>query len=222
VRRTPILALAGAGALAVPPAAQAGVISTDLPCYVERQAATASLTGFTPNVDVQIEGDQVQAAGVTDATGSLSLTFRAPLRSSSRPGSDRIVLTASELSGPAPQPPASVRFRVASFAFATSTGTRSPTATRTWTFSGFQPGKPIYGHFRFRGRTRANYRFGVATAPCGELRRRAPGFPVRGRVEEGTWRVQVDQRPTYSRSTSPKLAVNTRIFTRFVPRAVGL
>ncbi len=224
MRRTPIIALLGAGlgALAVPAAATAGTVATELPCYVERQPARVVLTGFTPNVTVQVEGDQIVATGVTDAAGNATLPFTAPLRRTARPGSSEVVLTARELTGPAPQPPATVAFRVATFGFATNAGTTSPKAIRTWTFSGFQPGKPIYGHFRFKGRTRANFRFGVAEGPCGELRKRAPGFPVRGRVPSGTWRVQIDQRRTYARSTTPKLATTTTIFTRSVPRAVGL
>ena len=222
MRLTPILALVGTGVLAVPAGARAGVVTTDMPCYIERQPGTATLTGFTPNVDVEIQGDQIYAAGLTDASGTLSLPFTAPLRETSKPGSDRVVLTARELTGLAPQPAVRAAFRVTSLSFATSGGTRSPKAVRTWTFSGFKPGKPIYGHFRFAGRTRANHRFGVATAPCGELRRRAPAFPVRGRVSPGTWRVQVDQRPTYARSTSPRLATSITIFTRAAPRAISL
>jgi hypothetical protein len=224
VRRTAISVLLGVGTslLAVPAAAEARAVITDLPCYLERRPATATLTGFTPNVDVQIRGDQIQAAGVTDATGSLALAFAAPSRGTARPGSTKVTLTATELTGPARSQRATVAFRVATFGFATSGGTTSPKARRTWSFSGFRPGRPIYGHFRFKGRTRANFRFGVASGPCGELRKRAPGFPVRGRLDAGTWRVQVDQKPTYSRSTTPKLATNTTIVTRFVPRAVGL
>jgi len=222
LRRTPTLPLAAAGLLVLPAAAHAGIVATDLPCYVERQPGTAVLTGFTPNVDVAIEGDQISAAGVTDAAGALTLPFAAPRRKTSSPGSDRVVLTARERTGPAPRPPVRVAFRVTSLSFATTGGTRSPKAVRTWTFSGFQPGKPIYGHFRHKGRTRANHRFGIATAPCGELRRRAPAFPVRGPVAPGTWRVQVDQRRFYSRSASPRLATAIRIFTRVAPRAVTL
>jgi len=193
-----------------------------MPCYVEGQPAAALLTGFTPNVDVAVEGEQIFASGITDAAGAVTLRFTAPLRETSRPGSDRVVLTATELTGPAPQPPVRAAFRVTSLSFATTGGTRSPKAVRTWTFSGFQPGKPIYGHFRHKGRTRANHRFGIATAPCGELRRRAPAFPVRGPVAPGTWRVQVDQRRFYSRRSSPRLATAIRIFTRAAPRALSL
>jgi hypothetical protein len=220
LRLTPIVVLASTGLLVLPAAARAGVVTTDLPCYVERQPGSATLTGFTPGADVELLGDQIYAAGRTDAAGALTLRFIAPLRATDQPGSDRVVLTAKELTGPAPQPPVTAAFRVTTLSFATSGGTRSPKAMRTWTFSGFRPGRPIYGHFRFAGRTRANHRFGVATAPCGELRRRAPAFPVRGRVDPGTWRVQVDQRRTYARSTSPQLATTVKIFTRFAPRAV--
>ena len=223
MRRIPIVTVSAAAAvLAAPAAAEAGHVATDMPCYLERQAARVLLTGFTPNVDVVVEGDQVFASGVTDAAGGLVLPFSAPLRETSQPGSERIVLTATELTGPAPQPPVRAAFRVTTLSFA-SKGSRSPTAIRTWTFSGFRPGKPIYGHFRYKGRTRANHRFGVATAPCGELRRRAPAFPVRGgRVPVGTWRVQVDQRRFYAAGTVPRLATNTTVFTRAAPKAITL
>ncbi len=221
MRRIPIVTASAAAILATPPAAQAGTVATDMPCYREGQAARALLTGFTPGAVVRITGHDVVAEGVTDAAGSLVLPFVAPLRTPSRPGSLRIELTARELTGPAPQPPATAAFRVTTLSFA-NRGPRSPTAIRTWTFSGFQPGKPIYGHFRFRGRTRSNHRFGVATAPCGELRRRAPAFPVRGRVSPGTWRIQVDQRRFYAASTVPRLATKTTVFTGVAPRAVRI
>jgi hypothetical protein len=220
LRLTPILVLLSSGLLVVPAAARAGGVATDMPCYVEGQPGSATLTGFTPGADVEVRGDQIYAAGRTDAAGALTLPFTAPLRATDQPGSDRVVLTVKELTGPAPQPPVTAAFRVTTLSFATTGGTRSPKAMRTWTFSGFRPGKPVYGHFRFGGRTRANHRFGVATAPCGELRRRAPAFPIRGQVSPGTWRVQVDQRPTYARTTSPRLATSVTIFTRFEPRAV--
>ncbi len=220
MRPTAILVLLSSGLLASPAAAGANHLATDMPCYVERQPASATLTGFTPGADVELQGDQIYAAGRTDAAGALTLPFTAPLRATDQPGSDRVVLTAKELTGAARRPPVTVAFRVTTLSFATSGGTRSPKAMRTWTFSGFEPGKPVYGHFRFAGRTRANHRFGVATAPCGELRRRAPAFPIRGRVDPGTWRVQVDQRPTYARTTTPRLVTSVRIFTRFAPRAV--
>jgi hypothetical protein len=220
LRLTPILVLLSSGLLVVPAAARAGAVATDMPCYVEGQPGSATLTGFTPGADVEVRGDQIYAAGRTDAAGALTLPFTAPLRATDQPGSDRVVLTVKELTGPAPQPPVTAAFRVTTLSFATTGGTRSPKAMRTWTFSGFRPGKPVYGHFRFGGRTRANHRFGVATAPCGELRRRAPAFPIRGPVSPGTWRVQVDQRPTYARTTSPRLATTVKIFTRFAPRAV--
>ena len=125
MRLTSIVVLASTGLLAVPGAARAGVLTTDLPCYLERQPATATLTGFTPNVDVEVQGDQIYAAGLTDAAGTLTLRFTAPLRETAEPGSDRVVLTARELTGPAPQPAVRAAFRVTTMAFATTGGTRS-------------------------------------------------------------------------------------------------
>ena len=105
---------------------------------------------------------------------------------------------------------------VANAVFSTSTGFKSPQAKRTWKFSGlFQnPGKPIYGHFRFGGKTRANYRFGKPTGPCGLLSKRAPGIPARSRA--GTWTIQIDQNRAYK--PNEKVALKVTSFVSLVPR----
>ncbi len=106
--------------------------------------------------------------------------------------------------------------QVATFSFATSTGVKAPSALRSWTFSGFiqKPGKPIYGHFRHGGKTYANYRFGVPKGPCGTLKKRAPGIPVR-RAKSGTWKVQIDYEKSFKAKASPRLTSSTTVFTTF-------
>lgn len=219
MRSTPAAAVVLA-VLTLPAAASAGTLTLDA-CYIETQPAQAILSGFTPNVPIAIEADQVFTSGMTDATGSATLPFKAPIYSTITPGSKQFTMTATEGGGstPAVQPPVTRNFRVANFAFATSTGTRSPKAKRTWSFSGFRPGRAIYAHFRLRGRTVANFRFGVAKGPCGEYKRKAPGIPVKGRVRAGTYTVQVDQAKTYKRSTRPALTAKTTVFTVFRSRS---
>ena len=113
-------------------------------------------------------------------------------------------------------------FGVAPFAFSTDTGAKSPKSKRSWYFSGFATGKPIYAHFRFGGRTQGTYRFGLAAGPCGEYKRRAPGIAVSGKVRAGKWTIQVDQRKAYKSTTKPQLKDTTIVFTTFKLRATSL
>ncbi|MCW3039134.1 MAG: hypothetical protein JWM31_1039 [Solirubrobacterales bacterium] len=208
------LLLTGAGtAVAAPAGVQAATVTVNLPCQVATFGLTAQLSGFTPNSTISVTGDGIFESATADATGSAQVQFTAPNLGSIDPKSKQYNLVASD---DAPTPiRASGKFRSTNFAFGTTGGTKSPKATRSWRFSGLTPGKTIYGHFRFGGRTRANYRFGVAKAPCGELTVLAPGIPVTGRVNTGKWNVQVDQKKVYSRTTKPRLTGSTTVFTTF-------
>lgn len=213
-RSTPrALALATAlvAGAAVPAAAQAASVTVNLPCQVASFGLTASLSGFTPNSTVSVTGDGIFESVVADATGSASVAFTAPGLGSFAPKSKQFILTASDSATVR----ASTTFRSANFAFGTTGGSRPPKAKRSWKFSGLTPGRPIYGHFRFRGVTRANHRFGIAKAPCGELSVLAPGIPVKGRVNTGRWTVQIDQKKIYNRTTKPRLTGSTTVFTTF-------
>jgi hypothetical protein len=86
-----------------------------------------------------------------------------------------------------------------------------PEAIVTWQFAGFKPNSSIYGHFRFRGTTQRNYRFGRASNEiCGSLTVRAPRIPLRV-VHHGRWRLQIDGRASYRRQTEPRLVVDFEI-----------
>lgn len=218
MRRICILALAGTGALALPAGASAATVALDRPCYVAGQPGTIGLFGFAPNAVVSISSPNLASGkAMTDATGSAAVPFSPPTTRENPPRSREFVVTATEDANPANT--ATVTSRFAPLAFATDRGTRSPKAKRSWYFSGFATGKNIYGHFRFKGRTRANYRFGRAAGPCGEYKRRAPGIPAKGRVSAGSWTVQIDQKKTFSVKTKPALKTKTVVFTRFRPRA---
>ncbi len=219
MRRTSIIALAGVGALALPAGASAATAAVDRPCYVSGQPGTLALFGFAPNAPVSLASADLRPRKVmTDATGTFSTQFTPPSGSDlRRPGSRAFVITASEDANPANT--ATATSRIAPLAFATSEGTKSPKAKRSWYFSGFVTGKNIYVHFRFKGHTKGNYRFGRAAGPCGEYKRRAPGIAVKGRVPAGSWKIQADHKPTYSPSTEPKVEGKTVVFTTFRPRA---
>ena len=221
-RRITTLALLGAGgALAAPAGASAATATLDRPCYVASQPGNLALAGFSPNAAVSVANADLGSIKVTtDVTGSLTLPFTPPGgQDLKRPGSRAFAVTATEDAIPANT--AAAMSRIAPLAFATSGGTKSPKAPRTWSFSGFTPGKFIHGHFRFRSRTRGNFRFGLATGPCGVYKRQAPGIPVQGRVSTGTWTIQIDQKSTYDKNTKPSLRDTTTVFTTFRPRAVA-
>ena len=80
-------------------------------------------------------------------------------------------------------------------------------AKRTWRFSGWVPGKPLYGHYRHEGRTYDNVRFGVPTGPCGYLKTKKPLLSVKTK-RPGTWTVWVDQSKTY-KNENPLSLYNT-------------
>jgi hypothetical protein len=210
MNRTPIAVCALFGlAAAFPGAAPAAVLRTDKPCYIEQTPMTVRGSGYTANTRISVSGDQLFADARTDGDGAFSTTLKAPIFPTVAPGSRRYTVSAAEQDDAATS--ASVTFRVANFAFATTAGYKSPKTRRRWTFSGFRAGRTIYGHFRFKGRTRGTYRFGVANSPCGELTRTAAGIPVRGRIPAGKWIVQVDQSPRYSALTKPALRATTTV-----------
>ena len=80
----------------------------------------------------------------------------------------------------------------------------------SWQFAGFATGKPIYGHFRFKGQTIVNYRFGVGKGACGALSVNARRLPARAR--RGKWTIQIDNKKTYSRATRPNFRGSFSVF----------
>jgi hypothetical protein len=217
MNRSPLALAATLGlALAAPAGAQAVALTTDFPCYIEQTAMTVRGTGFSANTDVSVSGVQIFASARTDEAGVFSTDLKAPIFPTVSPGSKRYTVTAAERDNPSVK--ASVGFRVTNYAFATTTGNKSPKTKRRWTFSGFSPGKPVYGHFRFKGHTRGTYRFGNASGACGELTKMAAGIPVKGHIPAGKWVVQVDQRKRYSSTTKPALRATTTVSVVFGTR----
>jgi hypothetical protein len=76
-----------------------------------------------------------------------------------------------------------------------------PHDTTTWRFAGFAPTRPIYAHFLLGGRSRGDYRFGMARGACGTLTARASRIPGVRALQPGHWTLKLDQRPAYHEST---------------------
>lgn len=210
----PPAVVVAAALLACAPAAGAAQLTPDRACYLPEMGMTVAGSGFTPNAAITLSGEGTSPlSGGADASGAFSANLEAPSAAAlgatgTTPASFR--LTATET---ASGQSATATVKVVQFAFNTDQGLKSPRALRRWRFSGFllRPGKPIYGHFRFGGRTRATYRFGVPKGPCGTLTKHAPGIPARD-VRAGTWTVQVDQNRTYKAGERLALTSKTTIF----------
>lgn len=177
-------------------AAELDVIAHDL-CLDNNKRYTVTGIGFTPNGEVELSGLTIEGPITADAKGAFKASYTTPNESSFTPR--RITIGAVDLANPSTT--ASLVVHVVRF------GSNVPVLGRpgevvTWRFAGF-PGKTIYGHFRYRGRTVRNYRFGKAQGPCGTLAVRARRLPAKFR--SGEWSLQIDGRPLYSVYTRPAL-----------------
>jgi hypothetical protein len=203
-----VLALSGM-AVTAPAGASAAALDLGPACTYSGAPMPVSGSGFTPNMTVMLSGS-ASGTATTDATGS----FRAPLvapASSSLTGRTATVQAAEVGGNPANTTTAKVK--VVKDLLATNAPIQGrPTGVTRWRFAGFQPGRPIYGHYRRDGRTMRNYRFGVAKGPCGTLSVRARRVPATSRP--GHWTLQLDQRSSYHRTTEPRRTITFRIVRR--------
>lgn len=165
-------------------------------------------SGFSPNAAVQIAGGPVTVTAQTDATGTFQTTVLSPANNTFNPKQG--TLTATDQTNPAVT--ATAGFQYVRFGSNLPLNGR-PGRTTIWKFAGFTAGKSIYGHFRFGGKTIRNYRFGKAQGACGTLTAHARRLPARSRP--GQWRLQIDQRKTYSANTSPRVTATFTIRRTF-------
>ena len=196
-----------------PVAVAAATAALDAPCYVAGRPGVLSLSGYAPGARVAVTSAELPGSVVTtDAAGALRVPFTPPSGDDlARPGSRAFTLTATATSDPASA--STARALVAPLAFSSGSTLTSPTSARSWRFSGWTPGRPVYAHFRFAGRTLGTRRFGLAQGPCGLLTAHGPGIAVPGTVRPGTWTIQVDQARTFSPATRPRLSDDTVVFT---------
>ncbi|HYZ81834.1 MAG TPA: hypothetical protein VE571_11215, partial [Solirubrobacteraceae bacterium] len=171
---TACCAVSATGALAA--AASAATLTPDKACYVitdTNAGAPMTITGagFTPGSTVQLTGGSpatfVNAAA--DGAGNVSFTAKAP-ELGTGPGSKRTTFTATDPNGVS----AAVTVRSANLSVATKPGSvRNVHKDKvTFSFSGFVPGKRIYGYY-IRKKIVAKAKFGKAQGPCGVLKQKA-------------------------------------------------
>jgi hypothetical protein len=187
------LAAWGTLTLVVAPGAGAGDVTSGGECFASGQVVTISGTQFTPGAPVTLAGD-VTGTAQADAMGAWSTQVTAPKVTELGPRT----MTVRAIDGINPVNVSTLRMNVVRQAF----GSNVPLAGRprqvtTWRFAGFAPGQPIYAHFVLGGRSRSDYRFGVAKGDCGTLTARAPRMAGVRRLSAGRWTLKLDQRRTY-------------------------
>ncbi len=179
-------------------------------CAVSTLPIVVSGAGFTPNAPVTINGDAFGSA-TADATGSFLSQVPAPSVSQIAPKT--VTLNATDTLNPANV--GTVAIPVVRDLFLTNAPLNGkPKSTTTWRFAGFVPGKPVYGHFRYKGKTQRNYKFGTATGPCGTLVTMARRLPAKS--HPGKWTLQLDQQKTYSKALQLKTVISFTITRRFI------
>ena len=213
-------ALAVVSVLAVvvtaPSPAHAAAVQT-LPCvnYIQDSSAPSGVmatmpvlaTGFTPGRPVTLftsgagAGPLTVIAGQADPNGTLRGLATPPALASPQTNLESFVLTGADPTNPSLAAPP-FPFSVVRFGLTRTPAPRRPSQRVKFTARGFEPGKRVYAHFRFKGRTRRTVSLGVAQGACGITSRRMKALPTRLRY--GTWRVYVDQEKEFSRETRPQ------------------
>jgi hypothetical protein len=203
------IAAAAAGSLLAAGVAQAAALkSLSDQCFAGGDQVMIEGSGFTAYAPVTIQVDEGSAVTKpADVAGRVRATVQAPRFTSRSVAPRSFTVTATDGADPANVAPAISMFVTRTRPASNAPVAGNPTAVTTWEFANFKPGRWIYGHFRFKGRTQRTLRFGRAgPEPCGQLRVRARRVPV-PRLHAGRWRLQIDQTRRYSRKTSPRFVV---------------
>lgn len=202
-------ALVATAVIAAP--ASAGTLAVATPCVVDYQASGLKTlkivgSGFTPGKVVEIQSatsskptPTLADSAIADAAGNV-LIERGPLSFDPFDASEQsYTLTATDTGNPA-NATAPVSFTQVRFGFNANPARARPSSKVTYTARGFLPGKPVYAHFRFRGKTKRNVRIGVPSSPCGIVSKRMRLLPTK--THFGTWTVYIDHVRTYSPQTA--------------------
>jgi hypothetical protein len=208
-------AVPAAGALAAP--ASAATLAANKACYVNADAAKGipmmiTGTGFVPGTSVQLTGGTTFGNAVADPSGNVVIDAKAPTLSSLGPGQKTTLLTATADNPDGTQTIANVPVRSANLAVETSP--RSVRNVRknkvTFSFSGFVPGKHIYGYY-VRKKVVAKVKFARAKGPCGTLKQKALLFPG-GRPSHSSYKVTFENTSKYSKKAFPRVTGTLSIF----------
>jgi hypothetical protein len=200
------------GALAAQ--ASAADLAVTASCYVVAGTNAPSMSfsgsGYTPGDPVLIASDEgsVNTSVKADSLGQISGRADAPTPFFATPGAKRIGLTATDQTPTGTTITGSTTINVTELGWEHGStkarnGLGALTEKTNWSFSGFQPGKPIYGHYLFRGKQVALASFGRAKAPCGTRKVRTRLYPAT--PHHNSYVIQYDDARAYSKKSQPRI-----------------
>jgi hypothetical protein len=200
--------------IAAPAASAAGTVATTQGCFVDEGSDGVSVgvtgSGFTPGEAVFA---QIPApgglAGFAEATVAPDGTVNATIENVFPAGIDPVaeemkIQIAGVLSQ---QVLAESAFQITNLGVATKPAVAPFNKVVTYTFAGFRPGTPIFGHFQRGGKVVLSYKFGKATGPCGTLTTKAKLFPGHG-PKSAKYKVQFDDSKKLSKKSAPKIVTS--------------
>lgn len=209
-RALAVLPLAAVAAAA--PSAQAAPTIATLPCvpYIAGQQTMPILAaGFAPNNFVTVYTNstssptpRILTAARLDGLGIFRMTTQPPSFSRRNGNVEAFNLIAEDKTDPAARVIATMPFQLVRFGMTRSPSPKRPHQTVRYTARGYEPGKRVYAHFRYRGATRRTVSLGIAKGPCGITSRRMRALPTK--VRYGSWRAYIDQRSRFSQRTRPQ------------------
>ncbi|MFZ0090514.1 MAG: hypothetical protein WAL63_13455 [Solirubrobacteraceae bacterium] len=206
-----VVCILAAASGAVAAQASAATLAASRACYVNvNPASGAAMTitgsGFVPDDVVTLRGGTTSATATADATGTVTFTTAAPKLRTNGPGAIRTTLTATD-TGDATHPPFAVTIvvRSANLDMQVQPGSVKNVKkdTVTFSFSGFVPGKRIYG-FYLRKKVVARAMFGRATGPCGVLTEKALLYPG-GHPRNNEYTVTFESSRRYAKQGFPRV-----------------
>ena len=204
-----VRAAAGAHAAA---ATAAPAIAVDRPCYVDTAPKRGapmliSGSGFAPGHTISVTGGSLSTQATVAADGTFAVQAAAPTLAPG-PGSIATKLTATDVTPAAPAVLASTIAHTANLAVSETTG-RIGHGRVQFSFSGFTPGKRIYGYYIWH-RVVARAVFARAIGPCGTLLARALPYPG-GHPKHSLYTVAFESVSSYRRRTFPMVTGRLRL-----------
>ena len=212
------VAAVGIAVLALAPAALAATVRVNRPCYVAPKPGVGanigvSGEGYAPGEAVFVH---VLAPGgllaFTETTIAPDGTLRAALHDVSPESIDPIVerktlQVVGVLSGAVLS---EAEVKLTNLTIRTRPSTAPAQRRVTYRFSGFKPGRPIFGHYLVHGHAVLRHKFGKAHGPCGTLKSKARIFPGNARNHH-KYGVQFDGHRKYSKRTRPAIVTSVTL-----------
>jgi hypothetical protein len=202
LRVLPSLVIAFA-VLAMPSAAAAATIQTNLPCYMEDRQVQITGTAFNPGATYTVLKDgQSIGTGTVASDGTVTGTLTSG-RLDTGVAERSFDLTVTD-----GQNQAATRFRVSRFVaeFAPARGNPSTLKVRFSVFGFGRPGLPIYVHYLKPGGVVARtVRLGRTRGSCGSIPRTRTRRLFPFRPSAGRWKLQFDTRKSFGRAAVPRI-----------------